>query len=223
MRKNYISNEFNNVPINGFNNSGAENSIFINTIPNLPLFISIDEEDIIYYENEIGEQFSTNNDNYGLSAKTINSTDIKNTNSVLNRNTENGFTLKIDILKLFNDYVFGLVKKHGMFNDLTKVNCINSDVNLTIRNYITKSIFTQFIIDKINFYLVYNDLTQSDNLLNNFSFNSNIKTPSNLLLNCNTKYDSVNDILDINFNTIKSLKNYNFDYYYSLTFQNINR
>lgn len=228
MRRTYISNEFTYFPVNGTLSMKEKGSFFGSKVIKIEDNIDIDNDNIIYYQNTFNEQldlsteisnppviFSASDDKNSSSQLIL---DKSQPSSLLNTNTR--WILTININDILTNYIFALLKKYRTFNGVQNSMTVYNKVDSSIANYIDSNIINQYKYNKINFYISYNNL-QNGSLKYNNTWNSAILSPSNLLNNISTTFDSTGSIMTINFSQLQPSSQYSFNYYFDLFFNRI--
>lgn len=181
-----------------------------------------------YYDAEsqsINEMFSTPNlntlkqDNHEIKLIPQNETDLEN-------NTK--WKIKIDMKNIIINYIFYKLKESRTFKGLNRNNFLNKNINLSIKNYIKANVVNRYRYKKLDLYIKYNNIEESQNVLTETKlqfqteFNPLVKDNINLIQDYTTNNDSLRiTTLDVLYNQIRPSNNFNFDYYFDIYFEKI--
>lgn len=229
MRRNYLSPCFSYLPVNGTLSMLEQSSFLGSKMLKIENNISIDNNNIIYYQNANGEQLDPVSESSnppiiynGGFDKFNNSTlvmDKSQSQSALNGNTQ--WILTINMGQILNDYIFALLKTYRTFNGIQNNMTIFNNVNTAISDYITKNVINQYQYQSINFYLSYNNLQLTNTLQYQNMWSVNIEQSSNLFNNISTQLDSTGFIMTIKFSQSQPSLKFSFNYYFDLFFNRI--
>lgn len=234
MRKNYISPEFKYIETPGTFNMIEESTYYGAKMLEVDDVINIENSNLIWYQNENGEQldysieFSKKSFNYSsiddkFKNHTLDKTQTQ-TDYQLNNNTQ--WELNINIKTILFNYIFASMKKYrtfdGIKNDMTKYN----DVNTALANYINRNVLDRYKFKNIELFIKYKDIN-GNNLLkhkNDWVKSDNLNTlllPENKTSRLQSELISNNKFLKVLFSQEKSSSNYVFDYYFNIYFEKI--
>ncbi len=229
MRKNYISPEFAYNNVFGTYNMVEHSSFFGSKMLEIEDSISIVDNNIIYYQNLKNEQFDLQIEN-SLAPIIYNSSIDKNSNHTLTidesqsnsqLDNQSRWILNIDLESILSNYIFASLKQGRTFEGVKNNMTIYNDVNVSMREYISKNVLDRYKYSKIELYLRYNDLRGQNVLRFKNNWNTTIISDTNLVkrLETNTEYDySSTRVL---FNQEKASTQYSFDYYFNIFFDKI--
>jgi len=228
MRRTYISPEYYNNNVYGTFNMVEESNFFGAKMLEVEDSISIDKQDIIYYQKLNGEQidfsiesslesyiYSSSNDKLDNHTLIIDESQSK---YQLDKDTK--WIMNINLNKILSNYLFATLKRYrtfeGVRNEMNKYN----DVDVAIRNYIKYNVLDRYKYKSIDLYVDYKDMR--DQSLLRYKNDWNINTPvSSRLSKIQTETAFDDSFIKLTFNQEKSSSEYNFDYYFNISFEKI--
>jgi hypothetical protein len=232
MRRSYISPEYQNRTVYGTLNMVEESTFFGAKMLEVEDTISIDNQYIIYYQRQNGEQldFSVESslDSYIYSPggntgdKFKNHTlviDTTQPSSQLDNNTR--WIMTIDLKTIITNYLFATLKKYrtfeGVKNDMTMFN----DVNVALTSYIRSNVLDRYKYKGVDLYIKYQDLRNQDLLRYNNKWSTNIIDPTYKVIKIQTETEFDQSSIKIMFNQDKPSSSYKFEYYFDILFEKI--
>ena len=232
MRRSYISPEYQNRAVYGTLNMVEESTFFGAKMLEVEDSISIDNQDIIYYQRSNGEQLDisveTSLDSYIYSPGGNNGDKFKNHTLVidttqpkyqLDNNTR--WILTIDLKTILTNYLFATLKKYrtfeGVKNDMTMFN----DVNVAVTSYVRSNVLDRYKYKSVELYVRYQDLRNQNLLRYNNTWSTNIIDPTYKLIKIQTETEFDQSSIKIMFNQEKPSSSYKFDYYFNILFEKI--
>jgi hypothetical protein len=228
MRRSYISPEYNKYEVFGTFNMMEESNFFSGKMLEIEDFISIINEDIIWYQKLDGEQLDFNTESlldsiiYSSSLSKFNNhkiyLDPKQSDFQLNRNCK--WILDISLENILSEYVFANLKRWRTFEGVKAEYTLEKDINIAILKYISNNVLSRYKFSKIDFFIDYKDLRDDDNLKFKNNWNNNIDT-KNLFNKIETITDFNEKWIKIIFEQQKISSEFNFDYYFNIYFQKI--
>lgn len=239
MKRSYISPEFKYTKVNGTLNMIEQTNFFGSKMMDIEDNISIDNNDVIYYQRSNGEQINltqelllpnviysnSNNkfDNHTLS--------IDPNQSEFQKLNNCNWKLRIDIKTILNNYIYAKIKNARSFEGVLSSNTKDNSVNSAISDYITTNIYNRYEYVRIELFLKYNSLVEDGNFQspdNNTILDTNIEQGNNWNVNINNeKYiedkiqgnvDYDQTYLNVSFKQGEKRSDYNFDYYFNIYF-----
>ncbi len=229
MRRTYMSPEFDYRKVYGTFNMLEESSFFGSKMIEIEDSITIDNNNLIYYQGSNGEQIDISIEN-SSDHIVFSSSDYKRDKSVLTldpnqsdftRNNKSKYILDIEISPIIKEYLFATLKQYRTFEGVSNQLTSNGDVNSSIREYIVNNIINRYKFQKIEVFLKYNDLRNQNILRFKNNWNSDIGIDT-------YKQNKIETITDFDYSSIKVLfaqdkssSEYSFDYYYKLYFEKI--
>jgi hypothetical protein len=191
--------------------------------------IYLDKINIVYYENNNGEQINLTSENI-LEPHLYSSTESKGKYHTLIKDSSqsdyqlNNFTnwiLEIDLKNILLDYIFSQIKKMRTFEGIKNNMVIYKDVNTSLKNYIILNTLDRYKLTKVDIYVSYNDLRDNMVLKHQVKFDESIYNPLNKLIKFQTETEWDNSSIKVIFNQEKISSLYNFNYYFNLFFEKI--
>lgn len=229
MRRSYISPEYLTKSVYGTLNMLEESTFFGAKMLEIEDSISIDTLDIIYYQNQNGEQLDLSIESSLASIVYSSSLNKQNNHSLvldpsqpkfqLDNNTK--WILTIDLKTIITDYLFATLKKYRTFESIKSDMNIYSNVDTAIRSYINYNILNRYRYKSIQLYINYIDLRNQTALRYNNEWNKNAIVTNNLLTKLQTETEFDESSIKITFNQEKPSSTYRFDYYFNIIFEKI--
>jgi hypothetical protein len=191
--------------------------------------IVIDTLDIIYYQNQNGEQLDLSIES-SFASIVYSSSDNKKSNhtlvldpsqpkSQLDNNTR--WILTIDLKTIITDYLFATLKKFRTFEGIKNDMNIYANTDTAIKSYINYNILNRYRYKTIQLYINYVDLRNQNTLRYNNTWNKNSINTSNLLTKLQTETEFDESSIKVTFNQEKPSSTYRFDYYFNIIFEKI--
>ena len=224
MRRDYISPEYKSVRVYGTFNMLEESNFFGSKMLEIEDSIIISNQEIIYYQNENGEQIdysiesSLQSYNYSaITDKQVNHTlVIDNTQPLYQKNENTRWILTLDLEKIITNYIFANLKKYRTFEGVKKDMTIYDDVNVAISNYINFNVYNRYKVETIDLYVTYNSLRNQNILKFKNTWNSNVESSENKLTRVQTEYFSNNSKVRLIFNQEKPSKEFSYNYFFNV-------
>ena len=225
MRRTYISPEYTYSKVYGTFNTLEQSSFFGSKMLKITDTVSIDNQNIIYYQNQNNEQLDLSVESLLPSVVYSSSVD-KQTNHTLvidpsqsdiQKNNLTSWVMTIDLETILTDYVYALIKQSRTFNGVHNYMTSNGDVSFSMKDYIKKNVFNRYRFDHLKLFLTYNSLPNSSSQLRfQNTWDNTINLTSNQLtkFQTNTTYDSSSVIVTFLQQQPSTL--YNFNYFFSL-------
>jgi hypothetical protein len=228
MRRNYISPEFTYNGQYGTMNMIEETSFFGSKMLYIQNYISVDNQNIVYYQNSNNEQvnFSIEKNSSPIvyssfSDKQKNHTIIIDpTQSSAQKNYNTKWLVTIDIKTILSNFLFATLKQSRTFNGITNNMTIYNNINASINEYISKNILNRYEFSSIDFYVQYQSFVQNGTLRYNNSF-IELNDSTYLIKQLQSTLSQSGDSITINFNQSQDSASYNFNYYFNLYFKRI--
>lgn len=224
MRRDYISPEYKSVRVYGTFNMLEESNFFGSKMLEIEDSIIISNQEIIYYQNENGEQIdysiesSLQSYNYSaITDKQVNHTlIIDNTQPLYQKNENTRWILTLDLEKIITNYIFANLKKYRTFEGVKKDMTIYDDVNVAISNYINFNVYNRYKVETIDLYVTYNSLRNQNILKFKNTWNRNVESSENKLTRVQTEYFSNNSKVRLIFNQEKPSKEFSYNYFFNV-------
>jgi hypothetical protein len=229
MRRTYISPEYQNRAVYGTLNMVEESTFFGAKMLEVEDTISIDNQDIIYYQKLNGEQLDFSIES-SLSSIFYSSSTSKSDNHTLELDTtqpkyqldnNTRWIITIDLKTIITDYLYATLKRYrtfeGVKNDMTMFN----DINVGIKNYIQFNVLNRYKLKNLDLYVRYQDLRNQSLLRYKNKWNNTIINPAYKLIKFQTETEFDGSSIKITFNQEKPSNEYSMDYYFNILFEKI--
>jgi len=229
MRRTYISPEFEYKDVYGTYNMKESINYYGSKMLEIEDTISINKVNIVYYENNNGEQINLTSENI-LEPHLYSSTESKSKYHTLIKdpaqseyqlNNLTNWILEIDLKNILIDYIFSQIKKMRTFEGIKNNMVIYKDVNTALKNYIILNTLDRYKLTKVNLYISYNDMRSNTTLKHQTKFDELIFSESNRMNKFQTETEWDNSSIKVIFNQEKPSYLYNFNYYFNLFFEKI--
>lgn len=226
MKRTYISPEFSNYKIYGTYNMVEESNFFSAKMLDIEDTITVDKQDIIYYQRISGEQIDLTTESSITPYSYSSSENKKNNHTItidqsqpkyqLEKNTR--WIIQIDVKTILSDFLFANLKRYRTFEGVTNQITRYGDVNIAIKKYVEFNIINRYKIKQVELFVSYKDLRRQNILKYKNSWNSNA---SDKLTKIQTETAFDNSSIKIFFNQEKDSALFNFDYFFNITFEKI--
>lgn len=229
MRRSYISPEYQTKAVYGTLNMLEESTFFGAKMLEIEDSIVIDTLDIIYYQNQNGEQLDLSIES-SFASIVYSSSDNKKSNHTLvldpsqpkfqlDNNTR--WILTIDLKTIITDYLFATLKKFRTFEGIKNDMNIYANTDTAIKSYINYNILNRYRYKSIQLYVNYVDLRNQNTLRYKNNWDKNSINTSNLLTKLQTETEFDESSIKVTFNQEKPSSTYRFDYYFNILFEKI--
>lgn len=229
MRRTYISPEYQNRAVYGTLNMVEESTFFGAKMLEIEDTISIDNQDIIYYQKLNGEQLDFSIES-SLSSIVYSSSTNKLNNHTLELDTtqpkyqldnNTRWILTIDLKTIITDYLYATLKRYRTFEGVKNEMTMFNDVNVGVRNYIQSNVLNRYKFKSIDLYVRYQDLRNQSLLRYKNNWDNNIINPTYKLTKFQTETEFDESSIRITFNQEKPSNTYSMDYYFNILFEKI--
>jgi hypothetical protein len=229
MRRTYISSEYKNTKTYGTFNMLEESNYFGSKMLEIEDMIYIENQSIIYYQQQTGEQLNLSAETsidspvYSASSdKEINHTlKIDETQVDYQKENNTKWIMDIKLNDILSNFLFASLKKYrtfeGMKTSLTRTN----DVNTAIREYISLNVSNRYKFKKIDLYIKYKDLRSQNVLRFKNTWNPTIGIDSNKFQKIQTETAFDGSSIRLLFNQEEPSTQYSFEYYFNILFEKI--
>jgi hypothetical protein len=229
MRRTYISPEYSNYRVYGTFNMVEESNFFGSKMLDIEDKISLQKQDIIYYQNLNGEQLDYSLES-SLKSYVFSSSINKSENHKLeidetqpkyqmDKNTK--WILTINVEKILSDFIYAEMKKwrtfEGIKNEMTRYN----NVNLALKSYIDNNVKDKYRLKNIDLYISYKDLRNQNILRFKNSWDSNVFLDSNKLIKLQRETSTDGSEVKLIFSQEKPSSDWSFNYFFNLNFEKI--
>lgn len=229
MRRNYISAEFLNSKTYGTFNMIEESNFFGAKMLEIEDTITVENQNIIYYQKLNGEQLDLSVET-SLSSYIYSASDDKYLNHVLSidesqsnsqKESNTKWIIDIDLKNILTNFLFASLKRYrtfeGMKTEMTKTNDVNSSVN----EYIRQNVLNRYKYKKIDLFISYKDLKQQNVLRYKNTWNSDVSIESNRFQKIQTDLSFDDSSMSVLFTQDKKSSQYSFEYYFNIFFEKI--
>lgn len=229
MRRSYISPEYQTKSVYGTLNMLEESTFFGSKMLEIEDSISIDTLDIIYYQNQNGEQLDLSVES-SFASIVYSSSDNKLKNHTLVLDTSQPkfqldnntrWILTIDMKTIITDYLFATLKKYRTFEGIKNDMNIYSNTDTAIKSYINYNILNRYRYKSIQLYVNYVDLRNQSTLRYNNQWSRNSISTSNNLTKLQTETEFDESSIKVTFNQEMPSSTYRFDYFFNIIFEKI--
>lgn len=223
MRKKYISSDFTKVNVYGTFNMKEEGTFMGGKMMDIEDYISIKNEDVIFYQNGDREQHDLNIESV-LGSNIYSSYTNKEDNhriyldpsqSEYQKNKGTKWICEINSYDILQNHIFVLLKENRVFEGIYNNMTISNDIDLAINDYIYKNIIDRYTIDKIVFYTSYRNIVEDNIIKNTATFNLLEEVNNKVIITHNDKQSY------IHFNQDNNGDKYSIEYYFDLYFRKI--
>ncbi len=229
MRRSYISPEYQTKSVYGTLNMLEESTFFGSKMLEIEDSISIDTLDIIYYQNQNGEQLDLSVES-SFASIVYSSSDNKLKNHTLVLDTSQPkfqldnntrWILTIDMKTIITDYLFATLKKYRTFEGIKNDMNIYSNTDTAIKSYINYNILNRYRYKSIQLYVNYVDLRNQSTLRYNNQWSRNSISTSNNFTKLQTETEFDESSIKVTFNQEMPSSTYRFDYFFNIIFEKI--
>lgn len=229
MRRNYISPEFVKSRVNGTLNMIEESSFFGAKMLEIEDSILVSTENIIWFENAIGEQIDLESED-ALPPNTFSSAGQKLVNHTLviddsqsqyTRDNATKWILDVDINSILTEYIFAELKSNRTFEGIRTQMTAFNDIDLAIKSYIASNVIDRYKMSRFDLYIKYVDLKQQNVLRLKNKWNSEIVSPDYLLKRFETVSDFEGKNIRVLFGQEKPSTLFNFEYFFNILYEKV--
>jgi hypothetical protein len=229
MRRTYISPEYQNRAVYGTLNMVEESTFFGAKMLEVEDSISIDNQDIIYYQKLNGEQLDFSVES-SLPSTVYSSSTNKSDNHTLvidttqpkyqlDNNTR--WILTIDLKTIITEYLYATLKKYRTFEGVKNEMTMFNDINVGIKNYIQFNVLNRYKLKSVDLYVRYQDLRNQSLLRYKNKWDNTIINTTYKLIKFQTETEFDGSSIKITFNQEKPSNTYSMDYYFNILFEKI--
>ncbi len=224
MKRNYISPEFEYSRIFGTLNMKEESSFFGSKMLEIEDSLLLDNNGVIYYQNQFGEQLDLSIEN-SLTPIVYSIPNDKNENhslildesqSEFQRNNQTRYIMTINLKTILENYLFAILKQYRTFEGVKNNMTYTNDVSFSMKEYISKNILDRYKFEKIELFLKYNDLRDQSILRFKNTWNDQIGQDSLRLKKIETNSEFDQSSIEVTFSQEKISSLFSFDYYFNL-------
>jgi hypothetical protein len=229
MRRNYISPEFNNTNVFGTYNMVEESNFFGSKMLDIEDLVTINNQDITYYQNENGEQLDFGIESsltpYSYSATTDklaqHTLNFDDTQPDYQKQKNTQWTLSLQSNKILSNYIFATMKKFRTFEGIKNRQTLTSNVNVALQTYISENVLNRYKVKSIDLYILYTDLRMQNLRRWQNTWNPKIATLQNKMTKVQTETSIDNSEIKLRFTQEKTSETFNFDYFFIPIFEKL--
>ena len=227
MKKNGIAPEYIYSHVHGTNNMTEIKSMMGSKVMDIPSIITLNSEDIIYYQKDNNEQINIsqeklNSINFSLVNEKADNHSIRKDTSESEGmiETYTPWVMVINAKNILRNYIFHKIKQSRAFEKVTNSSTYTLSVNDSIYSYIDNNIIDRYDLSNIVLYIDYKSLTDENNLKRyEVSYKSDIN--KNEFTKFRKEFNSDKSVINIYFRQEKLSVDYTFDYYFNLIYNKI--
>lgn len=229
MRRRYISPDFLSTPVFGTYNMLEESNFFAGKMLEIEDKISINTQNIIYYQRRNGDQtdlaieqtlppkiYSSSLDKQSSHNLVIDESQPK---YQLDKDTR--WILTIDLKSILTNYIFSSMKRYRTFSGIKSSMTYSEDVNIALTEYIKLNVLNRYKIKSIDLFISYKDLRKQSLLRYKNSWNEKISIESNKYNKFQSETSFDGSSTKLTFNQEKESSNYSFEYFFNLNFDKV--
>lgn len=228
MRRTYISEEFINNNVYGSYNMFEESNFFSAKMLEIEDFISIENQELVYFQRQSGEQLDFTVESslpsflYSSSTSKLNNHTLilDDSQSVFQKNNNTRWILKINLREIFYNYIFATLKKYRTFEGLKSNMVVEGDINSAIIKYMENNVFSRYKFTSVELLIEYKDLRDQD-VLRYKNYWKPTLTKENKFTKIQTETAFDNSEIKIIFNQDKNSQDYCFNYFFNLLYDKI--
>ena len=229
MRRSYISPEFDHNDIYGTFNMVEESNFFGAKMLEIEDYIYIDIQNIIYYQNNNGEQIDLASEQT-LESNVYSSSSSKDlykslildeSQSSYVKDNSTRWILNVNLRSILVDFLYAELKKYRTFEGIKNTMTVNNDVNSSLKKYITENVINRYKFSRIDIYIEYKDMRSNSLLRFKNNWNYLAYNPQNQFKKIQTETQFDGSSIRVMFNQEKPSTLYNFNYYFNVLFEKI--
>jgi hypothetical protein len=205
-----------------------ESNFFCGKMLEIEDYVSIENQDVIYYQKPTGEQLdfiiesslpsyiysssNTKRDNHTLV--------IDPTQQIYQKNGNTRWILEVNLKDIFYNYIFATLKKHRTFEGLKNEMTAENDVNVAVRKYIDNNVLSRYRFLSIDLFVEYQDLRDQNILRYKNNWKSSL-TSANLLSKIQTETASDESQIKVIFSQERTSEEFCMNYFFNLLYEKI--
>ena len=229
MRRTYISPEFNHNDIYGTFNMVEESNFFGAKMLEIEDYIYIDIQNIIYYQNNNGEQIDLASEQT-LESNVYSSSSSKDlykslildeSQSSYVKDNSTRWILNVNLRSILVDFLYAELKRYRTFEGIKNTMTVNNDVNSSLKKYITENVINRYKFSRIDIYIEYKDMRSNSLLRFKNNWDNLAYNQQNQFKKIQTETQFDGSSIRVMFNQEKPSTLYNFNYYFNVLFEKI--
>lgn len=227
MRVNHISPEFNYTTVFGTLSMKEESSFFGSKMLEIQDVLSLENQSLIYYENNNGEQLNLDIEK-SIGSIVYSASDDKKANHSLVfddsqseeiKKSKTKYILTINLERILTNFIFGLLKQYRTFEGVKASMCYSNNVSESMREYIRENVLNRYRYSKLDFYINYLDIKGQD--LRRYANNWNPNLNTGKFTNYIKQTDFNNTYLKLFFNQELSSQDSAFEYNFNIYWEKL--
>lgn len=225
MRRTYISPEFRYDHLPGTLNMRESTSFFGSKMMDVEDTLSIADSNIIYYQNNAGEQVSLSLERNNP-AVVYNTLEDKRSNHTISRDpsqpqsqveSNTRWVVEVNIGRILSNYLFATLKHHRTFEGVRNSATIYNNVSDAMREYVGANLVGRYTLRRFDFWVSYVPLSTQGTLRFQNRFSTTALSGS-VVTKTQTNYNFDKTSVRVSFNQELPSNTHVFDYYYSMEY-----
>lgn len=229
MRRNYISPEYYNTKVYGTYNMIEESNFFGSKMLDVEDSISIENQNLIYYQKNTNEQLdlsieSTSNSIVYSSAddKKANYTIVYDpTQPIYQLENNTMWIIDINVRNILSNYLFATLKRYRTFEGVKNTMTLSNNVDVSIAEYISNNVIDRYKVKSITLFISYKDLRDQSILRYKNNWNSSVALDVNKFTKVQTETSFDGTSTKLIFTQEKPSSTYSFEYFFNILFEKI--
>jgi hypothetical protein len=227
MRRTYISPEFDYYKVYGTYNMREESSLWASKMLEIEESLILDNSNLIYYQNSNQEQIDLSIETSLPSISYSTSEDKKINHSLVidpsqsssQKEGQTMYIMTINLKTILSNYLFAILKQYRTFEGVKREMTANSDVDYSIKEYITKNVLDRYKFQKVELYLKYTDIRTNN--IRRFStiWNDQIGSNEFQVSKFVTQTEFDDSKTTVTFNQAQVSTQYAIEYYFKLLYK----
>jgi hypothetical protein len=225
MRRTYISPEFRYDGMAGTFNMKESGSFFGSKMMDIEDSLSIDNNNIIYYQNAAGEQLNLNLEKNN-EAQVYNTFEDKRLNHTIELDpaqsqqqldSSTRWVVTVDLRLILTNYLYSTLKSSRTFEGVRNEGTIYNNVNDAVRDYVSSNLVGRYVLDQFNFWISYVPLSTQGTLRYSNEF-SEAALVGTLTTRVQTAYTYNKSLVRVSFAQELPSNTHCFDYYFTMSY-----
>jgi hypothetical protein len=225
MRRTYISPEFRYNKMAGTFNMKEVGTYFGSKMMDIEDTISIDTNNVVYYQNEVGEQLNLALES-NRPAVVYNAMEDKKANHKIELDPAqtqqqlDGATrwiIDVDLKRILTNYLFSTLKSARTFEGVRNEGTIYNSVNEAVRDYVISNVVGRYSLSDFTFYIRYVPLSTQGILRYKNTFSDSAVSGS-VTTRVQTNYTFDKSSVRVSFAQELPSSTHAFDYYFTMTY-----
>jgi len=229
MRRNYISPEYYNTKVYGTYNMIEESNFFGSKMLDVEDSISIENQNLIYYQKNTNEQLdlsieSTSNSIVYSSAddKRVNHTIVYDpTQPIYQLENNTMWIIDINVRNILSNYLFATLKRYRTFEGVKNTMTLSNNVDVSIAEYVSNNVIDRYKVKSITLFISYKDLRDQSILRYKNNWNSSVALDVNKFTKVQTETSFDGTSTKLIFTQEKPSSTYSFEYFFNILFEKI--